>query len=258
MPNKDKKSPVTKCPGCGKPTTSGQRTCQYCGYILIPAPRPVPQIPPGLLPPHPIVSYQSETDHTATRQQAKKPKEDDEAKLCRLNMGAAKAQIVTAIVMTITMVAAITAAFYAYSDFKIAYNEYTAKTRPELIIQNLAFNNISDNTTDLAINITNFGDRPARNICIESLLLCAVSTANCKIILGTYDVSQADIILYPGRVTTLRMTINRKDYEGIMITDILEVGIKYRYSNQEYGYEADLRLHQEDNVWHIEQELSIP
>lgn len=226
MPKKDKKTPVDRCPKCGKPTTSNQLTCQYCNYVL--------------------------------RPQVKKPKEDDKTKLRRLNMGAAKAQVVTAIVMTITMVAAIAAAFYAYNDFKIAYSEYIAKTRPELIIQNLKFSNTSDNTTDLLINITNFGDRPARNIQIVNLSLCAVSKAYCKDIHGIYDINQAEIIVYPTRVTTMRMTVDRKEYESIKITDTLVVGIKYRYSNQEYSYEADLKLHLDDNIWHIEQELTTP
>lgn len=248
MPKKDKESPTSKCPNCGRPITSGQLACQ-CGLLLKPLARiGVPAGPPRL-------PYQSIKGRTDTPQQISKPKEDREAELFRLNKGAAKATIVAAIVLTITMVAAIVAAIMATRDYQAARTEYEARTRPYLFIQDLEFNKASENTTYLLIHMTNFGDRPARNVEIDkNISLCAVSPEKCTIIQAVADESQENTIVYPGRLRTIRIIIEENDYQKILITDILAVKLYYNYGNEEYWYEANLRLQQDNNIWHIEQE----
>ena len=216
MPKKDKKPPVSVCPNCGKPITSGLSACRYCGSLLLPSshPRPVPPPPQ----PYPGSPYQSETILTDTPKQARKTKEDAETELYKLNKGAAKAHIVTAIVLALTFVAAIVGASITYNDYKAALSEYEARTRPYLIIQNLEFNKTGDNTTYLFINMTNFGDRPARNIHIEDISLCAVAEEGCTVIHWTADERQEDTTVYPGRVRTTRIIVEEKDYQNILKT----------------------------------------
>jgi hypothetical protein len=238
MPKQNKKRPASTCPNCGKPITSGLRNCRYCGFLLLPPPIP------------------EQVRKTGDKIRITAGKEDDDAKLYKLNRGAAKAQIVTAIVLSLTLAAAIWGAVIAYNDYKTARIEYEARTRPDLFIENIEFDETSDNTTDLLINVTNFGDRPARNIQFEDILVCAVSKEDCTIIHGAADENQEDIVVYPGRVRTVRIIIEEKNYQSISKTDTLVVKLEYRYGNKEYWYEADLKLHQDDNKWHVEKEQS--
>jgi hypothetical protein len=238
MPKKDKNSPVSTCPKCGHPITSGLSSCRHCGFLLIP-----PRIPEQ------VREARDKIGITAG-------KEDADAEIYRLNKGAAKAQIVTAIVLSFTLVAAVVGAIIAYIDYNTARIEYEARTRPDLFIENIEFNETSDNTTHLLINVTNFGDRPARNIQFEDILVCAESTEGCTIIHGAADENQENIIVYPGRVRTVRIIIEEKDYQSISKTDLLLVTLEYRYGNKEYWYKAELKLHPDGNKWQVEKEQS--
>jgi hypothetical protein len=104
--------------------------------------------------------------------------------------------------------------------------------------------------------VTNFGDRPARNIQFEDILVCAESTEGCTIIHGAADENQENIIVYPGRVRTVRIIIEEKDYQSISKTDLLLVTLEYRYGNKEYWYKAELKLHPDGNKWQVEKEQS--
>lgn len=270
MPKKDKEPLTSKCQKCGRPITPGLSTCPYCGSPLLPSPltRPSPlsQPPPSLqrVPPpaYPGLPYQSEMGHANTPKQARKAgdkigtttgKEDAETELRRLNKGAAKAQITTAVFLALTFTVASIAGIVAYCDYNATRNEYEARARPYLAIHNLEFTRASENTTYLLVRMTNLGDRPATDIGIENIQLCAISPVECTIIPSIVTENQENTIVYPGRLRTTRIAITEEDYQRIIKADILEVRLNYHYGNEEYMYGARLIL-QPDNTWDIEQE----
>jgi hypothetical protein len=179
-------------------------------------------------------------------------KEDAETELRRLNKGAAKAQITTAVFLALTFVVASIAGIVAYCDYNATRNAYEARARPYLAIHNLEFTRASENTTYLLIRMTNLGDTPATNIGIENIQLCAISPVQCTIIPSTAE-NQENTIVYPGRLRTTRIAVTEDDYQKILKTEILELTLNYRYGNEEYLYKAKLRL-QPDTTWDIEQE----
>jgi len=248
MPKKDKQPSAPTCPKCGKPITPGLRTCPHCGIRLIPPPvTPLPMRPPPI--PEQIRKTVGKVEIAAGKEGA-----DD--KLYKLNKGAARAQIVTAIFLALAWATALGGAIIAYSDYHTARIEREARTRPDLLIENIEFSEMSDNTTHLLINVTNFGDRPARNIKFEDTEVCAESEEACTILHGAADENQEGIVIYPGRVRTVRIIIEEKDYQSISKTDTLTVTLEYHYGNKEYWYKAELKLHQDDNKWQVEKEQS--
>jgi hypothetical protein len=181
-----------------------------------------------------------------------KPKEDLGTKQYKLQRGLTHATIATTVFLAVTMTAAIAAAIFAYNNYQALLSEYEAQNRPNLIIQGIEFTGISENNTYLLIHMTNFGDRPARNIGIESINLCTISPERCELIKWAAEENQDNTIVYPGRLRTTRIAITEEGYQKILATDILALGLQYHYGGKRFMYDANLR--RVNNTWEVETE----
>lgn len=66
--------------------------------------------------------------------------------------------------------------------------------------------------------------------------------------------NQDTIVLYPGRINTTRISIDKNDYLNISPTDTIMVDMNYSSGDKAYWYQASLRLRPDNNVWRIESE----
>jgi len=162
--------------------------------------------------------------------------------------------IVTAIALSLTLFVAILGLGAAYFQLQALLNDYQARTRPYLVIQELQFYEMSSDSVYLLIDVTNSGERPATNISIEEIQVCVVSEDSCKPLEWTIEGGEKETILYPGRINTSRIYIDRNDYFNISPTDKIMVYIDYSCGEKKYSYEASLRLRPNTNVWRIESE----
>ena len=256
--------PSLPCPKCGSVNIIGTAICRTCGYRLPPSPGlpirpqipPVPQInkPPKEKPPAVTPSQKKTTDNKGTKVTREKAKETEQNGPSK---GASKATTATAWILGVTLVCAICGAIIAYNQFKAAYNDYQARTRPYLVIQELQFYETSNGSVYLLIDVTNSGERPATNISIQEIQVCVVSENplnQCKPLEWTIEGGEKETILYPGRINTSRIYIDKNDYRNIEPTDKIVVNIDYSCGEKKYSYEASLRLRPNTNVWRIESE----
>lgn len=185
-------------------------------------------------------------------------REDPEAELRRLQKRALRAQFATPFILVITLIVAGIVGFIAFLGYNATRNEYEARARPYAAIHSLEFTRASENTTYVLVRVTNLGDRPATNVGIENISLCALVPIQCTIVPLVAE-KQQDTILYPGRLRTTRAEITEDDYQKILDTEVIEVALTYDYGNKLYQYTAWLRL-QPDDTWDVEQEqeISVP
>jgi hypothetical protein len=188
------------------------------------------------------------------------------AEQSKLSIAVSWAQIWTPAVLLLTLGAAIYAGVTAYKEYSVVYdqsqavyNDYQARTRPYLVIQNLQFYETNNDFVYLLIDVTNSGERPATNISIEHLEVCVIPENQCMVLNWSIEGGDKDTIAYPGRINTTRIKIDKNDYLLIKPTDEIMVYMKYSFGHEgdkeykEYLYEAGLRL-RPDNIWHVESE----
>jgi len=253
--------PSLPCPKCGAANIIGTTICRACGYRLPPSSRltgrskipPTPKISESLKinQPPPIPSQKKIADDKGAVVTKGKAQETEQNGLIE---GALKAQIATACILGITLAIAIVAALIAYSQFQAFYNDYQARTRPYLVIQEFQFYETSSDSMYLLIDVTNSGERPATNISIEEIQVCVVSEDSCQPLKWRIEGGEKETILYPGRINTARIYIDKNDYLNIPPTYKIVVNIEYSCGDKEYWYEASLRLRPNSDVWRIESE----
>jgi hypothetical protein len=165
------------------------------------------------------------------------------------------------------LVVAIVGSCFALSQLQTLRSDYQARTRPYLVVYALQFYEVSPNSHYLYIDVTNSGERPATNISIPDIEVCVISGNKCTP-LYQGEGSDNNTILYPGRINTTRINIDKTVYSNISPTDTIAVSIEYSYGNigdkdyKQYEYKANLRSRPSttawspagSNVWHIENE----
>ena len=270
--------PNILCPRCGSENTAGATACRICGIPFPPSLRlpGKPEIPPTpkiskplkINPPPPIPPPKEITGDKRVKVTKEKDQETEQNGLneraLKAQIRTAKAQKATAWILGVTLAIAIVAGFVAYKQYRAvynqyeaAYNDYQARTRPYLVIQELQFYEMDNGYVYLLIDVTNSGERPATNINIQEIQVCVVSENplnQCKPLEWTIEGGEKETILYPGRINTSRIYIDKNDYRNIEPTDKIIVSIEYGCGEKEYSYEASLRLRPNSDVWRIESE----
>ncbi|MGB8707432.1 MAG: hypothetical protein WCD72_05715 [Dehalococcoidia bacterium] len=135
---------------------------------------------------------------------------------------------------------------------RTAYNDFLARARPYLAIEQLKFNKATDNSTWILIDMTNMGERPATGINIQDVSVCVVPSVSCTQIHWTPIEDQKDTIVFPHRINEIRISITQNDYQYILTSEKLVVNLQYRFGDKEYYYKATMTLQTDSNEWIIE------
>jgi hypothetical protein len=120
----------------------------------------------------------------------------------------------------------------------IANSDYEARTRPYIAIAGITANGIGNDSVDLNITMTNFGERPAMDIQLSQIAVSAGGVA--YLIVDAAD----NMIVFPGRkIDFYTISIDRTTYEDLILgSKPLPIRLDYSSGDSEYWYRADIIL----------------
>jgi hypothetical protein len=160
----------------------------------------------------------------------------------KLSKWVSYSHIATPVVSILILIVAALGAGTAYSDF-------LARSRPYLAIEQLKFNEATDNSIWLLIDITNGGDKPATGINIQDMSVCAESSVSCTQIPVILTKDQENTMVFPQRINKIRTSIAQIDYQHILTSEKLVVSLEYRFGHKEYWYKATMRFQPDSKEW---------
>lgn len=138
--------------------------------------------------------------------------------------------------------------------------DYEARTRPYLVINNIdpQIEKGYENWFPLLITIENFGEVPATNVCIESIIMGGENivwiSEGSFVTPPQYQDSRSDLLFISRRPNRMMFPVDRKTWETtIRVGTSMEIELDYFWREKHYWYVAEMTFESEDN-WVIKSE----